>query len=248
MSTRVPSASFRFINRETFKAPYAKWPNSKNLFCDALRDVGGMKKLLPPLPIARIEKTHKYIWEPTGEQLAFSTTQVCNTKTPEELANIERYRAKWQPRGETAHYALQQRMLGNDKIEMGDYEDWIKPLMDLELWEDFEPWAVEYMLCDLEKSVGGQLDLLGYDNKSQKLMLIDLKTQSQKYAKPYSTDAQMGSYLEALAEHHQIIPDICKTIWARPNKCVVGEDQHTIDCAYAWSQAWKRFDSEQGGF
>ena len=45
-------------------------------------------------------------------------------------------------------------------------------------------WAVEYMLCDLEKSVGGQLDLLGYDNKSQKLMLIDLKTQSQKYAKP----------------------------------------------------------------
>ena len=139
-------------------------------------------------------------------------------------------------------------MLGNDKIEMGDYEDWIKPLMDLELWEDFEPWAVEYMLCDLEKSVGGQLDLLGYDNKSQKLMLIDLKTQSQKYAKPYSTDAQMGSYLEALAEHHHIIPDVCKTIWARPNKCVVGEDQHTIDCAYAWSQAWKRFDSEQGGF
>ena len=176
MSTRVPSASFRFINRETFKTPYAKWPNSKNIFCDALRDVGGMKKLLPPLPIARIEKTHKYIWEPTGEQLAFSTTQVCNTKTPEQLENIERYRHKWQPRGETAHYALQQRMLGNDKIEMGQYEDWIKPLMDLELWEDFEPWAVEYMLCDLEKSVGGQLDLLGYDNKSQKLMLIDLKT------------------------------------------------------------------------
>ena len=51
-----------------------------------------MKKLLEPLPIARIEKTHKYIWEPTGEQLAFSTTQVCNTKTPEQLENIERYR------------------------------------------------------------------------------------------------------------------------------------------------------------
>ena len=48
-----------------------------------------MKKLLEPLPIARIEKTHKYIWEPTGEQLAFSTTQVCNTKTPEQLENIE---------------------------------------------------------------------------------------------------------------------------------------------------------------
>ena len=89
-----------------------------------------MKKLLEPLPIARIEKTHKYIWEPTGEQLAFSTTQVCNTKTPEEMRNIEKHRAKWQPRGETAHYALQQRMLGNDKIEMGDYEHWIKPLMD----------------------------------------------------------------------------------------------------------------------
>ena len=52
-----------------------------------------MKKLLEPLPIARIEKTHKYIWEPTGEQLAFSTTQVCNTKTPEEMRNISK--AEW---------------------------------------------------------------------------------------------------------------------------------------------------------
>ena len=79
-------------------------------------------------------------------------------------------------------------------------------------------------------------------------MLIDLKTQGNKYAKPYSTNAQMGSYLEALGTHHQIMPDVCKTVWAKPNKCVVGEDQDTVDCAFAWSQAWKRFDSKQGEF
>ena len=69
---------------------------------------------------------------------------------------------------------------------------------------------------------------------------IDIKNDTGKLIETY--------YLEALAEHHKIIPDVCKTIWARPNRCIVGEDQHTIDCAYAWSQAWKRFDSEQGGF
>ena len=115
MSTRVPRASFRFINRETFKTPYAKWPNSKDLFCDALRDVGGMKKLLEPLPIARIEKTHKYIWEPTGEQLAFSTTQVCNTKTPEQLENIDvKSEIKIDPNSLGVNADKFQNLVGND--------------------------------------------------------------------------------------------------------------------------------------
>jgi len=206
------------------------------------------KSLIKPLPIGRIEKTHKYIWEPTGEILAYSTTQVCNTKTPEQLENIERWRHKWEPRGVTAHYCLQQKMLGNDKPDMGDYKDWIEPLLNLDFWENFEPWGVEFMLCDLEKSVGGQLDLLGYDNKEKKIMLIDLKTQGNKYAKPYSTNAQLGSYVDALKIHRDIKPDICKTIWAKPNKCVIGEDQEVELCTREWRQAWEKFQAKQEVF
>ena len=132
---------------------------------------------LDPLPMYRDEERHQYWWEPTGEWLAFSTTQIASQKSPEALANIERYRHIWQPRGEKVHWCLQQRMLGEKNPDAGDYEEWVTPLLENEYSANFEPWAVEYMLADLEKSVGGQFDLLGYDHTLQKLVLIDLKTQ-----------------------------------------------------------------------
>ena len=139
-------------------------------------------------------------------------------------------------------------MLGNDKPDMGDYKDWIEPLLSLDFWKNFEPWGVEFMLCDLEKSVGGQLDLLGYDKKEKKIILIDLKTQGNKYAKPYSTNAQLGSYVDALKIHRDIKPDVCKTIWAKPNKCVIGEDQEVELCTREWRQAWEKFKAKQEVF
>ena len=50
-------------------------------------------------------------------------------KKPKE--NIERLRHIWQPRGETVHYCLEQKMLGADDIDMGDYEEWAIPLFEL---------------------------------------------------------------------------------------------------------------------
>lgn len=197
---------------------------------------------LSPLPMYRDEEAHKYIWEPTGEVLAYSTTQITGAgKTPQQLAAIESKRHEWEPRGIGVHYCLEQFLLGDKDPDPGDYEDWVKPLLDDEFWDDFEPWAVEYMVCDLKKSVGGQFDLLGYDHKKRELVLMDLKTQGSVKAKRYNTDAQLGSYVHGLNDNCRIAVDNCRTIWARPGKCIIGPDQNPEKCGQAWLDAWESF-------
>jgi hypothetical protein len=104
------------------------------------------------------------------------------------------------------------------------------------------------MIADLDKSVGGQFDVLGYDHNEGKLLLIDLKTQSKSNKKIYNTDAQLGSYVEALANHNKIVVDACKTIWSRPNKCIIGEDQDPLTCRLAWHNSWEQFNSKRESF
>jgi len=128
--------------------------------------------------------------------------------------------------------------------DFGIYSEWIKPLLSNPFWKNFEPWCVEYMLCNLKKSVGGQLDLLGYDHESKRLMLIDLKSQS-KSGRTYSTHAQLGSYVEALQIHHGLEVDVCKTVWAKPNKTTIGDDQPVDECLDAWHKAWEIFEEKQ---
>jgi hypothetical protein len=202
--------------------------------------------VVDPLPIYRDEEQHKYIWEPTGEVLAYSTTQVSGgNKTPEAIAAIERTRSVWQPRGETVHWCLQQKMLGDPEPDPGDYKEWVEPLLNLDYWKDFRPWAVEYMLCDLEKSVGGQLDLLGYDVASNQVVLIDLKTQGSIRASRYNTDAQLGSYVLALKQQKGLVVDQCRTVWARPGKSTMGPIQEPKACVLAWTNAWDKFTNDQ---
>ena len=223
--------------------PFAKW-----IHVQALNRKDPWSSVwLDPLPIYRKEPDHKYIWEPTNEALLYSTTQVCNNKTPEALANIERYRYGpngWEARGKKVHWCLEQKMLGDPAPDPDIYAEWVEPLLSHPFFEQFEAWSVEYMLCDLEKSVGGQLDLLGYDHASNQLMLIDLKSQS-KSGKTYSTNAQLGSYVEALKTHHGLEVDVCKTIWAKPNKTTIGDDQPVEECLDAWHKAWERFKQKQ---
>jgi len=223
--------------------PFTKWMNVRAL--QRPDPWSGLK--LQPLPIYRDEEKHKYCWEPTGEWLSYSTTQACNNKTPEALANIERYRHGpngWEIRGKTVHHCLEQRMLGYPDADAGDFNEWVEPLLNHPFFENFEPFAVEYMLCDLQKSLGGQLDLLGYDHESNRLMLIDLKSQS-KSGRTYSTNAQLGSYVEALDKHHGLEIDVCKTVWAKPGKTKIGDDQPVNECLDAWHKAWERFEEKQ---
>ena len=170
-------------------------------------------ELLKPLPIRRDEKRHQYVNIETGQWFSYSTTGVCNELTEEVKENIEKYRFMWQPRGEKVHECLAEKMLGNGDINFDEYGAWIEPLLQHELFTHFEPMAVEHMMSIPDKSVGGQLDLLGYDTKTKQIRLIDLKTKG-KYSydikkrfkdgmihledlnmywkEPYSTDKQLG--------------------------------------------------------
>ena len=136
-------------------------------------------ELLKPLPIRRDEKRHQYVNIETGQWFSYSTTGVCNELTEEAKENIEKYRYVWQPRGEKVHECLAESMLGNTNVDMGDYEEIVAPLLDHWLFANFEPLAVEHMMLLPDKSVGGQLDLLGYDTKTKQIRLIDLKTKGK---------------------------------------------------------------------
>jgi len=223
-------------------------------------------QLLKPLPICRDEETHKYLNKETNEWLAYSTTEVCNELTEEAKENIEAYRYIWQPRGEKVHECLAEQMLGNGNIDMGDYADIVTPLLNHELFANFQPIAIEHMMSIPDKSVGGQLDLLGYDTFTKELRLIDLKTKGNtrsgfykrkkeemlwireidKYWKePYSTDKQLGCYIEMLKLNYGIVPDVCNTLWAYPGFSILGHRQPTERCLTAWQEAWEKFEAKQ---
>lgn len=229
-------------------------------------------QLLKPLPICRDEETHKYLNKETNQWLAYSTTEVCNELTEEAKENIEKYRYIWQPRGEKVHECLAESMLGNTNIDMGDYEEIVAPLLDHWLFANFEPLAIEHMMSIPNKSVGGQLDLLGYDydklTGQKTLRLIDLKTKGNtksgfykrendklgrlwvkeidKYwQEPYSTDKQLGCYLEMLKLNYGIVPDVCNTLWAYPGFSILGHSQPVERCQAAWQEAWENFEAKQ---
>ena len=223
-------------------------------------------ELLKPLPINRDEETHKYLNLETNQWLSYSTTEVCNELTVEAKENIEAYRYIWQPRGETVHECLQEKMLGSTEIDPKDYGEWVGPLLSHELFTHFEPMAVELMMSIPDKSVGGQLDLLGYDTKTKQVRLIDLKTKgSSKYdikkrkkdgliyledidmywKEPYLTDKQLGCYVEMLRLNYNLVPDVCNTIWAYEGRCILNNEQPTERCEAAWQEAWTKFEAKQ---
>ena len=223
-------------------------------------------ELLKPLPIKRDEERHQYVNIETGQWLSYSTTGVCNQLTEEAKENIEKYRFMWQPRGEKVHECLAEKMLGSGEIDVDEYGAWVEPLLQHELFTHFQPMAVEHMMSIPDKSVGGQLDLLGYDTKTKQIRLIDLKTKG-KYSydikkrfkdgmihledldmywkEPYSTDKQLGCYVEMLKLNYGITPDVCNTIWAFEGRCIMNIDQPTERCEAAWQKAWEKFESEQ---
>ena len=223
-------------------------------------------ELLKPLPIKRDEERHQYFNTETNQWLSYSTTGVCNELTEEAKENIEKYRFMWQPRGETVHECLQESMLGSGEIKAGEYWDWVEPLLSHELFTHFEPMAVELKMSLPDKSVGGQLDLLGYDTKTKQIRLIDLKTKG-KYSydikkrgkdgmiyikdldmywkEPYLTDKQLGCYVEMLKINYDIVPDVCNTIWAYEGRCILNNDQPTERCRKAWQGAWEKFEAKQ---
>jgi hypothetical protein len=212
---------------------------------------GGMYRVkrLQPLPISFDEERHKYLWEPTGEWMAHSVTEIVGaTKDARAMANIMATKHVWEPRGLAVHAAMEALANGADPETLlgTEYEAWIKPLIEYPLWESFEPIATEYRLCDPRRSIGGSLDLLGWCHVTDSMMLIDLKTQSRS-GRPYSTDPQMGGYLSCLIDRLGLVVDGCATLWCKPGETHLGGDQPPTQCLAAWEDsysAWAMLQEE----
>jgi len=208
---------------------------------------------LNPLPIIFDKESHRYIWKPTGEVFTHSVTGITgfNMDEKKKLA-IERTKKYWAPRGTTVHSAfehwLNHEEYGENEIKKWEkYRDWIEPLLDHQyLVNDFKAIATEFTVCDRKNGIAGTFDAFGYDQRTEKYVLVDLKTQSNKNANAYNTDEQLGAYASMLIEMGVWI-DECRTIWCRPEKTVVGEYQDVSTCLEAWHSKlgyWKMMQEE----
>lgn len=203
-------------------------------------------KLLEDLPIEFDEEAHSYLWLPTGEVMGVSVTGILSVnKTAAQLANIEKHKATWAPRGTHVHAALEHKLRGLPFDHDPVYAEWTAPLLAHPFWETFEPIAIEYRMCDLRRGIGGSCDALGYDHFTEKLVLLDLKSQSSAKYGTYSTDAQMGGYLSMLIQHHQLTVDECLTVWARPGECLVGDPQDPGECIDEWERTFQKWEALQ---
>ena len=214
---------------------------------------------LNPLPIIFDKESHRYIWEPTGEVFTHSVTGITGFDMDEKKKiAIERTKKYWAPRGTAIHSVFEWFL--NDKIEkqglpegspLGDlwdkYAEWVTPLIQHRfLYNDFMPIATEFTVCDRKNGIAGTFDAFGYDQRTNKYVLVDLKTQSNKNANAYNTDEQLGAYASMLIEMGVWI-DECRTIWCRPEKTVVGEYQDVSTCIESWNSKldfWKMMQEE----
>jgi len=214
---------------------------------------------LKPLPIIFDKESHRYIWEPTGEVFTHSVTGITgfNMDEKKKIA-IERTKKYWAPRGTAVHLAfetfLKKKSILEDEInfynfpsELIKYADWIEPLIHHQyIYNDFQPIATEFTVCDRRNGIAGTFDAFGYDQRTNKYVLVDLKTQSNKNANAYNTDEQLGAYAAMLIQMGVWI-DECRTIWCRPEKTVVGEYQDVSTCLEAWHSKldfWKMMQEE----
>ena len=214
---------------------------------------------LKPLPINFDKDSHRYIWEPTGEIFTHSVTGITGFDMDEKKKiAIERTKKYWAPRGTAIHSVFEWFL--NDKIEkkglpddspLGElwdkYSEWCTPLIQHRfLYHDFIPIATEFTVCDRKNGIAGTFDAFGYDIRTEKYVLLDLKTQSSKNANAYNTDEQLGAYASMLISLGVWI-DECRTIWCRPDRTVVGEYQDVSTCLEAWNSKlgfWKMMQEE----
>ena len=185
------------------------------------------------VPLVRDEPTHTYLWLPTMTVMTYSVSKVATLNKPyfgDPAAGV---------RGTFVHLCLEHFLKGLPQPEWGQYEPFIAPLLAKDYWQDFEPWIVEGMVCDLKKSVGGQFDILGFDHKRQKITVVDLKSTTSNTNKDHRI--QLGGYVQMIADLHKVCVDECRIIWARPNDCELGEPKCAKDCSIKWSDQWDKF-------
>ena len=202
---------------------------------------------LPPRACHLRESDHRYVFEPTGEEMAVSVTGVINHGKPP--VDYSRY-PDAAPRGTHVHRALEALVTGKTmppttSPEGIDCIDWFKQLQGMKFWDQINLLGAEFTMCHTRKSLGGQLDLLcRYKGKT---LLVDLKTKGVSWKGPSKEDlsfykAQAGGYLQLLQSgdgaSRPPFVDECRTLVVTPSNSQWLRAMQPDDCSDAWEDSW----------
>jgi len=84
-------------------------------------------------------------------------------------------------RGDHIHLCWNRFLETGHPGNSGAYSDWVSILIDDPLWKQLTPIALEHELVDRKFWIAGKLDGLFYNNETEEVILIDLKTFEQKF-------------------------------------------------------------------
>jgi len=207
---------------------------------------------LPPIPgLHRRDPEHRY-WLGDVEFPISVTGVLACLKSDFAMQRIEATRSSWEPRGNTAHRALELMMLTTKgaprtieqvrhdiaelgALSIGDYSDWIQPLLEHDRWDQLQIIASERPTCCVKRRVAGTYDT-AYIDESGRRVLADLKSLGEN-GSTYSTAAQLGGYM-ALEATHGVLYDAGQTIWCRPGQTTFSPLYSRSECLLAWAAAW----------
>jgi hypothetical protein len=212
---------------------------------------------LPPIPgLHRRDPEHRY-W--LGEvSFPISVTGVIGClKSDYAMDRIEATRATWEPRGNSVHRALELMMLTTKgaprtieqvrhdiaelgALAIGDYSDWIQPLITHERWHQLQIIASEMAVACTQRRVAGCFDLAFID-EAGRTILADLKSLGSAESSTYCTRGQLGGYAALLKASHGVVVDACQTIWCRPGSTTFSPLYSLQECRTAWAGAWATF-------
>ena len=141
--------------------------------------------------------------------------------------------------------ALEQHLLGAASANPGDYSEWVDPLLSHQIWTKYKKTiACEHRMWGKTAGIvyAGSCDFIVTDGT--RVILGDLKTLSSHNSKTRDISPQLGAYVNALNQRHQLQVDKCIGVFAKP-----GSVEFTVyepdDCVDKWTQAVEDYKAQQ---
>jgi len=212
---------------------------------------------LQPIPgLHRRDPEHRY-WLGDVEFPVSVTGVLGCLKSDYAMKRIEATREVWAPRGNSCHRALELMMLTTKgaprtieqvrhdiaelgALAIGDYSDWIQPLLEHDRWDQLQIIASEMAVACTQRRVAGCFDLAFID-EAGRTVLADLKSLGSAKSSTYCTRAQLGGYAALLKASHGVVVDACQTIWSRPGSTTFSPLYSVAECRMAWAGAWATY-------
>lgn len=206
---------------------------------------------LTPNPVDHDPETWTYRRSDTGHIFGVSITGIIGavTLTAADRANIERHRPIWEPRGNTVHACLESWLktkVRPSADDVGDYGDWVYPLIDHQIWQHCDVIASEHRVYDMQQNWAGTLDVVVAWHKGGH-GVIDLKTKNKPSSSKQDVAPQLGAGTRALNDLHRLLLTRNLVLWSYPGE-MVPEGFDPQHCLNSWSEMFARYELQHRTF